>query len=472
LLGALLCDNGAYERLDDALKAECFYEPFHGRLFSAIESRIRKGQLADARLLGETFAADDGLLELGGIPYLADLLANAPPSPNAPDYARAVMDLYLRRSLLTVAEDTAHLARIGDPELSGREMIEATEARLFDLGENKGGQGFRPFSDLLESAVQMAAESYSRDGGLAGLSTGLTDLDQKTGGFHPSDLVIIAARPSMGKTSLACNIAFDAARKYACQVQPDGTKRTTAGGQVAFFSLEMSGEQLALRLLAEVSGVSGDRIRRGDIDASEFGRIRDAAMEIQGAPLYVDATGALNIAKLTTRARRLKRTTGLDLIVVDYLQLVVGSKAYRGGERVQEVSEVTQALKALAKELSVPVVALSQLSRGVESREDKRPMLQDLRESGSIEQDADMVMFIYREEYYLGRSEPKPESTEHAGWMAKMDDCRGLAELIIGKQRHGPIGTVRLSFNSDLTKFGNLARESQFNARLPYGGDA
>jgi replicative DNA helicase len=271
--------------------------------------------------------------------------------------------------------------------------------------------------------------------------------------------MILAARPSMGKTSLACNIAFDVARNYAWEPQPDGSRKTVRGGVVAFFSLEMSAEQLAMRLLAEASGVSGDRLRKGEIDAMEFGRVRDAAVEIQEAPLYIDATGGITLAKLVARARRLKRMVGLDLIIVDYLQLIT-TGAGGPDNRVQEVSMITQGLKALAKELNVPVLALSQLSRQVENREDKKPQLADLRESGSIEQDADMVMFVYREEYYLSRLEPRENTQEHFDWQAKMDEVRGLAEIIIGKQRHGPIGTVRLSFHSDTTKFGNLARDS------------
>jgi replicative DNA helicase len=306
----------------------------------------------------------------------------------------------------------------------------------------------------------MAAEAHSRDGGLAGLSTGLIDLDQKIGGLHPSDLIIIAARPSMGKSSLAANIGFDVARNYAWEPQPDGTKKTVRGGVVAFFSLEMSADQLALRLLAEVSGVSGDRLRKGEIDAMEFGRVRDAAIEIQDAPFYIDDTGGISLAKLTARARRLKRTVGLDLLIIDYLQLITMGNSSRQENRVQEVSAITQGLKALAKELSIPVIALAQLSRQVENREDKKPQLADLRESGSIEQDADMVMFIYRESYYLSRLEPREGTEEHFKWQEQMDQVRGLAEIVIGKQRHGPIGTVKVSFNEDLTKFGNLARDS------------
>jgi replicative DNA helicase len=466
LLGALLYDNAAFERIGDQLQARHFYEPFHQRLFEAVESHIRKGQLAEPILLAEQFSRDPAFEELGGVRYLADLVDRAPPAANAPDYGRAVYDLALRRDLIRIGGDISTLASQGDADLSARDQIEQAEQQLFQLAETGGvNQGFVSFADALHGAVTMAAEAHSRDGGLAGLSTGLIDLDQKIGGLHPSDLVILAARPSMGKTSLACNIAFDVAKHYAWEPQPDGSKKTVAGGVVAFFSLEMSAEQLAMRLLAEVSGVSGDRLRKGEIDAMEFGRVRDAALEIQEAPLYIDATGGITIAKLAARARRLKRMVGLDLIVVDYLQLVTGGS---GGpdNRVQEVSMITQGLKALAKELSVPLLALSQLSRQVENREDKKPQLSDLRESGSIEQDADMVMFVYRESYYLSRMEPREGTEEHFKWQEQMEQVHGLADIIIGKQRHGPIGNVKLSFNEDITKFGNLARDaSRYDAR-------
>ncbi|MFN3522435.1 MAG: replicative DNA helicase [Phenylobacterium sp.] len=459
LLGALLYDNAAFERIGDYLQARHFYEPFHARLFAAIENAVRKGQLAEPILIAEQFARDAAFQELGGVRYLADLVDRAPPAANAPDYARAVYDLALRRELIRIGGEIGALATQGDAELSARDQIEQAEQQLFNLAESGGvSQGFQTFAEALHGAVAMAAEAHSRDGALAGISTGLIDLDQKIGGLHPSDLIILAARPSMGKTSLACNIAFDVARHYAWEPQPDGSRKTVSGGVVAFFSLEMSAEQLAMRLLAEVSGVSGDRLRKGEIDAVEFGRIRDAALEIQEAPLFIDATGGLSIAKLAARARRLKRMQGLDLIIVDYLQLITGGDRH-SDNRVQEVSMITQSLKALAKELAVPIIALSQLSRQVENREDKKPQLSDLRESGSIEQDADMVMFIYRESYYLGRAEPREGTEEHFKWQEQMDQVRGIAEVIIGKQRHGPIGTVKLSFNEDLTKFGNLARD-------------
>ncbi|MCI3133849.1 replicative DNA helicase [Phenylobacterium aquaticum] len=465
LLGAVLYDNAAFERLGDFLQARHFYEPFHQRLFQAIETHVRKGQLAEPILLADQFSRDPAFEELGGVRYLADLVDRAPPASNAADYSRVIYDLALKRDLIRIGGDIAATAQAPDEERSARDQIEAAEQQLYTLAETGGtSQGFVSFAEALHGAVTMAAEAHSREGGLAGISTGLIDLDQKIGGLHKSDLLILAARPSMGKTSLACNIAFDIARHYAWEPQPDGTKKTVSGGVVAFFSLEMSAEQLAMRLLAEVSGVSGDRLRKGEIDAVEFGKLRDAALEIQEAPIYIDATGGITLAKLTARARRLKRLHGLDAIFVDYLQLVTGGDG-KSDNRVQEVSMITQGLKALAKELAVPVIALSQLSRQVENREDKRPQLSDLRESGSIEQDADMVMFIYREEYYLSRAEPREGTPEHLTWQEQMDQVAGVADVIIGKQRHGPIGTVRLSFNSDLTKFGNLARDSRYEQR-------
>ena len=464
LLGAILYDNAAYERLSDRLQARHFYEPFHARLFAAMEDHIKKGQLAEPIVLMERFRRDTAFEELGGLRYLADLVDRAPPAVNASDYGRVIYDLAIRRDLIRIGGEIASNA-VTEAEVEARDQIEAAESQLYNLAETGGtSTGFVNFATALQGAVEMAAEAFSRDGGLAGVSTGLIDLDQRLGGLHPSDLLILAGRPSMGKTALATNIAFHVARSYAWEPQPDGSKKTVNGGVVAFFSLEMSAEQLSMRLLAEVSGVSSDRLRKGEIDASEFGRVRDAALEIQESPLYIDATGGLAIAKLTARARRLKRQVGLDLIVVDYLQLITtdGSK---GDNRVQEVSMITQGLKALAKELAVPIIALSQLSRNVENREDKRPQLSDLRESGSIEQDADAVMFVFRESYYLGRAEPREGTPEHMTWQEEMDRVHGLAEVIIGKQRHGPIGTVKLAFNEDLTKFGNLAREGRYEQR-------
>jgi replicative DNA helicase len=470
VLGALLYDNGAFERIPDGFSAAYFFEPFHGRIFEAIEAKIRKGVLADPILLAQEFRSDPGFQDLGGVRYLADLVDRAPPASNAGEYAAAVHALYLDRMHIAIAQGAIKATLDGEGD--ARERIEVTEGALFALAENRAAQGFRPFTDYVTGAVTMAAEAHSRDGGLAGLSTGLIDLDQKTGGLHPSDLIIIAARPSMGKSALAANIGFSVAREYAYETQPDGSKKTVRGGVCAFFSLEMSGDQLAMRVVAERAGVSGDRMRKGEITASEFGQVRDAAIEVQDAPFYIDETGAITLAKLAARARRLRRTVGLDLLIVDYLQLMdAGLPA--SASMVQRVGVISAGLKAIAKELHVPVIALSQLSREVEKREDKRPQLSDLRDSGTIEQDADMVMFIYREAYYLSRLEPKAGTQEHFDWQAQMDEVQGQAEIIIGKQRHGPIGTVRVSFDESLTKFGNLARDSARYgyARNPAGND-
>ena len=471
LLGAVLYDNSAFERLPDGLRAEHFFEPLHKALYEKIEALIRKGHLAEPITLGEALKPYAAFEEYGGLSYLAQMVDHAPPAANAADFARIVLELAKRRELIHIGGDITALATTPEDGQTSTEILEAAEHALYALAETgQTSQGFQTAEHYLTGAVEMAAAAYGRDGGLSGLSTGLLDLDQKTGGLHPSDLFIVAARPSQGKTALALNVAFHVARRYAYEPQPDGSRKTTAGGRVAFFSLEMSAEQLGLRLLAEASGVSGDRLRRGDIDASEFGRVRDAAVEIQSMPLLVDATGAITLPKLAARARRMKRQGGLDLIVVDYLQLM--SSGSRTENRVQEVSAITVGLKALAKDLSVPVVALSQLSRQVEQRDNKRPQLSDLRESGSIEQDADVVAFIYRDEYYLGRAEPKAGTKEYDAWTIEMDEARGKAELIIGKQRHGPIGTVHLAFNEDLTKFGNLARDGQYDGRAvrkPYG---
>jgi replicative DNA helicase len=460
LLGAILYDNGALERVPEHFSPAHLFEPFHQRLYVEMAARISSGQLAEPIGLMERFKKDPAFEKLGGLSYLANLVEYAPTAAYAPDLAQTVYALAVRRQLIAISGDIA--AAANDPEVPAKEQVEAAEAALFGLGEHgAASSGPQPFSTSLIGAINSAAAAFNRGGGLSGISTGLIDMDKLLGGLHPSDLVIIAGRPSQGKTALATNIAFHVARSYRFDVLPDGSQRTTDGGRVLFFSLEMSGEQLASRILAEVSGVASDRVRKGEINASEFGRLRDAATEIDAVPLHIDDTGALAIAKLSARARRLKRTSGLDLIVVDYLQLVTaGGKG--ADNRVQEVSAITQGLKALAKDLNVPVIALSQLSRQVENREDKRPQLSDLRESGSIEQDADMVMFVYREAYYLGRAEPKTGTAEHLAWQDDMSRCAHEADVIVGKQRHGPIGTVKLHFNPDLTKFGNLARESRY----------
>ncbi len=461
LLGSLMFDNAVFERLSDRLRGSHFYEPFHQRLFDAVEDHIRQGLLAEPTILMERFKQDPAFQEFGGLRYLADLVDRAPPAANAPDYARVVYDLALRRELIRIGGEI--IKEAPNPETPADEQIEQAEQTLYSLAETgKPSSGFVSFSHALSGAVEMAGEAYQREGKLAGLATRLDDLDQKLGGLHPSDLLILAGRPSMGKTALATNIAFNVARNYRWEPTPDGGRKTVDGGVVAFYSLEMSAEQLAMRILADASGVSSDKLRKGEIDASDFGKIRDAAIEIGESPLYIDATGGLSISKLAARARRLKRMEhGLDLIVVDYLQLVTtGENSQKN--RVQEVSEITGGLKALAKELNVPIIALSQLSRQVEQREDKRPQLSDLRESGSIEQDADCVMFVYRESYYLGRAEPREGTEEHLKWQEDMDRLQHQAEVVIGKQRHGPIGIVKLAFDSNTTRFGNLAHDGRY----------
>lgn len=461
LLGSLMFDNAVFERLSDRLRGSHFYEPFHQRLYDAIEDHIRQGLLAEPTILMERFKQDPAFQEFGGLRYLADLVDRAPPAANAPDYARVVYDLALRRDLIRIGGEI--IKEAPQPETAAIDQIESAEQQLYNLAETgKPSSGFVSFSTALSGAVQMAAEAYQRDGKLAGLATNLDDLDQKLGGLHPSDLLILAGRPSMGKTALATNIAFNVARSYRWEPTPEGRK-TVTGGVVAFYSLEMSAEQLAMRILADASGVSSDKLRKGEIDAADFGRIRDAAVEIGESPLFIDATGGLSMSKLAARARRLKRMEhGLDLIVVDYLQLITTGESNSQKNRVQEVSEITGGLKALAKELSVPIIALSQLSRQVEQREDKRPQLSDLRESGSIEQDADCVMFVYRESYYLGRAEPREGTEEHLKWQEDMDRLKHQAEVVIGKQRHGPIGIVKLSFDADTTRFGNLAHDGHY----------
>jgi len=351
-------------------------------------------------------------------------------------------------------------------DFAPRAQIEDAERKLYELAESgRYDGGFQKFSQALTVAVDMAAKAFQRDGKLSGIATGLRDLDTKMGGLQPSDLIIVAGRPGMGKTSLATNIAYNIARAYVPELQADGSTKALNGGSVGFFSCEMSGEQLATRILAERSGIPSSHIRRGGISELDFEKIRECSIELQSLPFYVDETGGLSIAQLMARARRLKRQKGLDLIVVDYIQLLTGSGKRGNDNRVQEITEITTSLKALAKELNVPVIALSQLSRQVESRDDKRPQLSDLRESGSIEQDADVVLFVFREEYYLATKEPRPGTPEYEKWQTEMGFAHGKAEVIIGKQRHGPTGTVELSFDASVTRFGDLAPEGQLPDR-------
>ena len=464
LLGAILTNNDNYDRVSSIIGPQHFYDPVHARIFEVAAARISKNALASPVTLKAFLEDDEGLKELGGPAYLARLAGAAVASFAARDYAQMIYDLAIRRELIELGRDIAEKAARVDVTSEPKEQIVEAEQALYKLGEQGQAEtGFRSFLRAVTEAVDVANAAYQREGGLAGLATGLTDLDQKLGGLHRSDLLILAGRPSMGKTSLATNMAFNIARRYRRGRLPDGTEGAVDGGVVGFFSLEMSSEQLASRILSEAAEVPSQLIRRGDLTEEEFRRFVDAAKELESCPLYIDDTPALPISQLAARARRLKRTHGLDVLFVDYLQLVRPATAR--DSRVNEVSEITQGLKAIAKELDIPVVALSQLSRQVEAREDKRPQLSDLRESGSIEQDADVVMFVFREEYYKEREKPADHDLDAmAKWQDEMERVHGKAEVIIGKQRHGPIGTVELSFEGQFTRFGNLARPHQRGA--------
>lgn len=464
-LGALLFENEVYHRVADWLRPEHFYDPFHARLYAAASQLITSGALADAVVLKNRLGDDEGLKTLGGPVYLIELMREAPEALSAPEYARLVYELALRRQLIDVGSRISSDARDTRNAASATKLIEQAEKELFSLAESGTvSKSFQPFSVALAQSVEVAAAAYKRGGKLSGIPSGLNSLDEKLGGLHRSDLIILAGRPSMGKTALATNIAFSVARAHRYEEAADGTRRTTEGGVVGFFSLEMSAEQLATRLIADYTGISGYFIRQGRIDAAQFAEINDAVREINEIPLFIDDTGGISIGALTARARRLKRMHGLDVLVIDYLQLITGSSSRRSESRVQEISEITQALKALAKELDIPVIALSQLSRQVEQREDKKPQLSDLRESGSIEQDADVVMFVYREAYYLERAEPKEGTEEHLRWEDEMREIRNRAEVIIGKQRHGPIGAVKVAFDPERTKFSDLEDSGRYSS--------
>jgi len=470
LLGALMLNNRAYDKVSEFLRADHFAEPAHGRIYSACVKLIERGQIANPVTLKTYLEQDNVLTEIGGPEYLAQLAGAVVSIINAGDYGRLIFDLHLRRELIALGGDVVNTAYESNVDLPADIQIGQAEAKLYDLatiGQTDGG--FEDFGSILIKAIDMADAAHKREGKLSGVPTGLMDLDGKLGGLHPSDLIILAGRPSMGKTALATNIAFNAAMCYAEETDVLGNAKAVDGAKVAFFSLEMSSEQLATRILAERAEIASHKIRQGELSNEEFERLSMAAIDLNRLKLYIDDTPALTISAIRTRARRLKRKEGLGLIIIDYLQLLRGSSA-NSENRVQEVSEITRGLKALAKELDVPVIALSQLSRAVEQREDKRPQLSDLRESGSIEQDADVVMFVYREQYYLERAEPgrRPEETEekfnerHSKWMLRCEEVHNTAEVIVAKQRHGPVGTVRLSFLGEYTKFGNLADTSHY----------
>ncbi len=454
LLGAILVDNRAQERVAEYLRPEHFVIGQHKLIFDACIKLIDGGQIASPITLKPYFEQSGKLSEVGGTDYLGELAANAVTIINAGEYGRIIYDLHLKRELITIGQDVVENAFGGEIDENAITQIEEAERSLYDLastGNQEGG--FLPFKDAVISAIDMADAAHKRDGALSGCTTGLLDLDRMLGGLHKSDLLILASRPAMGKTSLATNIAFNAAKAYI-----DSNKKE--GAVVGFFSLEMSAEQLASRILSEQTEISSDKMRKGEVPAEQFLRLSAAAQTLHTLPIFIDDTPALTVSALRTRARRLQRQSQLGFIIVDYLQLLQGSNRSRSDGRVQEVSEITRGLKTLAKELNIPVLALSQLSRQVENRDDKRPQLADLRESGSIEQDADVVMFIYREEYYLEKLKPKETSDkfvdEIARWEERMDKCRNQADVIISKQRHGPTGTVNLLFQGEFTRFSNL----------------
>jgi replicative DNA helicase len=468
LLGAILVNNEAYYRVSDFLETQHFLEPIHQKIYEVAASLIRAGKLATPITLKTFLPPDVDIAGLTPSQYLARLAAEATTIINAGDYGRTVYDLAIRRALIVIGEMMVNEAFDAPVEATPRDQIEDAERRLFELAETgRYDGGFQRFAQALTRAVDMAANAYQRDGKLSGLATGLDDLDRMMGGLQQSDLVILAGRPGMGKTALATNVGYNVAKAWQGEVGADGHMKTVNGGIVGFFSLEMSSEQLATRIIAEQTEIPSSRIRRGNISEADFERIKDISIELQNLPFYVDETGGLSIAQLAARARRLKRQRGLDLLIVDYLQLLQGSARRASESRVQEITEITTNLKALSKELNVPVLALSQLSRQVESREDKRPQLSDLRESGSIEQDADVVMFVFREEYYHQMRKPSETNREKfAEWLAEGDKYLGKAEVIIGKQRHGPTGTVELQFDAQVTRFGNLARSEAMPDRM------
>ncbi len=442
VIGSILVSNDIFDEINTIISSVNFYDPMHQKIFEAVESLIYKGMLANPITLKNYF--EDEKDDLNVPEYLVKITKFSTSVRQAIEYSKIIYDMFVRRELIKISEQTIDTAKLNDLDTNGQSIIESSERLLFDLAE-KGSfnSSLVKFDEAMKQTIEMASAAYKNEEGIVGVPTGLRDLDDKLGGLHQSDLIIIAGRPSMGKTSLATNIAFNAAQK----LQESGKKSS-----VAFFSLEMSSEQLSTRIISEQARISSNDIRRGRISDDQFDKFLETSKNISELPLYIDETPAISIAALSNRARRIKRLFGLDMIVVDYIQLMRGTTFNKDG-RVQEISQITQGLKAIAKELSVPVVALSQLSRQVEQRDDHKPQLADLRESGSIEQDADVVMFVYREGYYLQRKEPREATVEHAEWQAKMNEVAHLAQIIIGKQRHGPIGNVTLEFEERFTKF-------------------
>ena len=449
LIGSILVNNDIIDEVSTIIGSNSFYDPAHIKIFEVIETLNNKGMIANPITLKNFFEKDNMLNEVGGTEYLVKLTRFSGSSKQAIDYAKVIHEMYLRRELILIS-DKLSSDTLNSQEDNAENIIENTEKSLFDLAERGSfSQSFLKFNKALDQTIEMATLAMKNDRGIVGVPTGLTELDEKLGGLHKSDLIILAGRPSMGKTALATNIAYNAAQNILSRQEKSS---------VAFFSLEMSSEQLSTRILSEQARIKSDDIRRGKVTEEEINRYIETSRNIYNLPLFIDETPAITIATLSNRARRIKRLFGVNLIVVDYIQLMRANSIKKNEGRVQEISEITQGLKALAKELNVPILALSQLSRAVEQRDDKLPQLADLRESGSIEQDADVVMFVYREEYYLERKQPKLGSIEHAEWQSKMNDVNGLADIILGKQRHGPTGTVKVEFEGIYTKFKDLTK--------------
>ena len=450
LLGSILVNNDIIDEISNTIKSYIFFDPAHIKIYDVIVNLNNRGMIANPITLKNFFEKDNMLNEVGGTEYLVKLTRFSSSSKQAVDYAKIIHEMYLRRQLILISDKlSSETLNASSKEQNAESIIEGTEKSLFDLAERGSfSQSFIQFNKALDQTIQMATLAMQNDQGIVGVPTGLSELDEKLGGLHKSDLIILAGRPSMGKTALATNIAYNAAQNILKRQEKSS---------IAFFSLEMSSEQLSTRIISEQARIRSDDIRRGKVTEEEINRYIETSRNIYNLPLYIDETPAITIATLSNRARRIKRLNGLSLVVVDYIQLMRSSSNKNDG-RVQEISEITQGLKALAKELSVPVLALSQLSRAVEQRDDKQPQLADLRESGSIEQDADVVMFVYREAYYLERKQPKLGSIEHAEWQSKMNDVNGLADIILGKQRHGPTGTIKVEFEGIYTKFKDLSR--------------
>ena len=447
VIGSILVSNDIFDDVSPIINYTKFYDPIHQKIFLAIENLISKGMLANPITLKNYFENDKNLIELEGHEYLVKITKFSTSLRQAIEYAKIIYDMHVRRELIKISEATIDNASNKNIDLPGEKIIEDSEKLLFDLAERGSfSKSFVKFDIALNQTIEMASRAFKSTEGIVGVPTGLTDLDDRLGGLHNQDLVIIGGRPSMGKTALATNIAFHAAKN----IQDKGLKSS-----VAFFSLEMSSEQLSTRILSEQSRIKSNDIRRGKISEEQFDKFIETSKNISELPLYIDETPAISIAAISNRARRIKRLFGCELVVVDYIQLMRATNIRNEG-RVQEISEITQGLKAIAKELNVPVLAVSQLSRAVEQRDDKKPQLSDLRESGSIEQDADVVMFVYREAYYLERKEPRPATVEHAEWQVNMNEISNLAEIMISKQRHGPTGNIKVEFESMFTKFRDI----------------